>query len=154
MKPAARLNEAYMWNPQEHSDSENLRWCYLRAIEWASWPAYLSQAIAPLALVFASSVIVLGTAFGLNILWVATVRYRFVSVRAADFGFFVVLLRWLTCPAAAFYLWWTGEWVGALLALFWPLIAAVISAIPPTQVGVVQKQFMAKLGYRAVDTSA
>ena len=45
--------------------------------------AGVEQAIAPLALIFASWTVVVGTVFALNILWSVTVRYRFVSVNAA-----------------------------------------------------------------------
>src|SRR5712692_9266889 len=108
-----------MWNPIEHSDEENLRWSYVRAIEWASWPAFLSQAVAPFALIFVSWIVVLGAVFGLNVFWALTVRYRFVSVNAAFLGVFVSLLRWVVCPGAAFYLWWNDEWVRAFFALLW-----------------------------------
>jgi hypothetical protein len=136
-----------MWNPLEHSDDENLRWSYLRAIEWASWPAFLSQGVAPIALLFTSWIVVLGAVYGLNILWAVTVRYRFVSVNAAFLGVFVSMLKLVTCPATTVYLLWNGEWLLAFFALGWPLVAAVAQAIPPAQVGVVQKQFMTKLGY-------
>jgi hypothetical protein len=141
-----------MWNPRQHTDEENLRWCWLRACEWGSWPAFLSQAIAPLAMIFTPWWVVLGAVLALNTLWAVTVRYRFVSANAAGLGVFVALLRWLTCPSAAFYLWWNGAWVGAAFALLWPLIATMLAGIPPVQIGVVQKQFMAKLGYSASPT--
>jgi hypothetical protein len=99
-----------------------------------SFPAF-----APLGLIFASWTIVLGTVVGLNVLWGITVRYRFISVAAARAGVFVVLLKWLVCPAAAIYIWWNGEWGSPVLALFWPVVASLAGAIPPAKIGVVQK---------------
>jgi hypothetical protein len=143
-----------MWNPKEHSDEENLRWAYLRAVEWASWPAFVTSPFVPLALVFISWPLVIGSLVALNILWAMTVRYRFVSTRAAAAGVFVALLRWLTCPAACLYLCWTGAWGIGLLALCWPSLAGVVAAIPPSQIGVLQKQFMMRLGYAPRDILA
>src|SRR5262249_16254617 len=136
-----------MWNALEHSDEENLRWSWLRAMEWASWPAFLSQVIAPVARIFTPWWGVLGGVLGLNVLWAISVRYRFISLSASYLGVFVTILKWVVCPAAAGYIVWKGHWAVGLLALLWPLVAIVISAIPPTQIGVLQKQFMAKLGY-------
>src|SRR5438128_11992020 len=96
---------------------------------------------------FASWMVVLGMVCCINILWAVTVRYRFVSVNAAGVGPFVSMLKWLTCPGATFYLWWNGDWVDGIFALLWPLVAVIVAAIPPTRIGIVQKQFMAKLGY-------
>lgn len=39
-----------LWNPHENSDQENLRWCWLRAVEWGKWPLFVSQPLLPLML--------------------------------------------------------------------------------------------------------
>ena len=41
-----------MWNFDEHSDNDNMRWTWLRAVEWGMWPLFISQPIAPIALLF------------------------------------------------------------------------------------------------------
>lgn len=41
-----------LWNPAEHSDQENLTWCYLRAIEWCAWPAFVSHPFIPILFLF------------------------------------------------------------------------------------------------------
>jgi hypothetical protein len=46
-----------------------------------------------------------------------------------------------------------ATWVGAIFALLWPIVAVVMAAIPPTQIGIVQKQFM-ELGYTPSDIAA
>ncbi len=135
------------WNPAEHSDQDNLTWCWLRAVEWGGWPIFLSQPIAPLFLLFFSwRAVVVGTVV-LNLLWAGFVRYRVVSVRAAYYGAIVVRLKWLTCPAVAIYLYSRGEMLGAAFAFLWPLVIFVIGVVPTTQVGKIQYMFMAQLGY-------
>jgi hypothetical protein len=39
------------WN-QGYSDKENLQWSLLRAVEWGIWPAFLSQPIVSVLLMF------------------------------------------------------------------------------------------------------
>jgi hypothetical protein len=34
-----------MWNPDRHPDEENLRWAWLRAIEWKHWPLFFPEAV-------------------------------------------------------------------------------------------------------------
>jgi hypothetical protein len=57
-----------VWNPSEHSDDENLRFCWLRAVEWGNWPTFISQPVVPIAILFWSWKIVVGAAVILNIL--------------------------------------------------------------------------------------
>ena len=40
------------WNPGQHSDDDNLRWSWLRAVEWGRWPVFLSQPIGPVLLIW------------------------------------------------------------------------------------------------------
>ena len=135
-----------MWYSAEHTDEENLRWCWLRAVEWRAWPAFLSQLVAPVMFVFFPWYLVIAAVVGANLVW-SLFRYRFVNVAAADFAVVaVVFLKWVVCVAAAIYLFTHGQRVAAMVALFWPLIAGLLP-FPPMQVGVVQKMFMEALGY-------
>ena len=43
-----------VWNPEEHTNEENLRWSLLRGIEWGIWPAFLSIPVVPISLIFFS----------------------------------------------------------------------------------------------------
>lgn len=136
-----------MWNPDEHSDEENLQWCGLRAMEWGGWPAFLSQGVGPIALVFVSWGQLALAVLAVNILWAVFVRYRITNVSAAYVGAFTAALPWLTCPTSAIYLWLHGRRGQAALALVWPPVAWLLAMIPPAKIGVIQKQFMAQLGY-------
>ncbi|MBI1760251.1 MAG: hypothetical protein HYR56_02335 [Acidobacteria bacterium] len=136
-----------MWNPLQHSDEENTLWSWLRAVEWGRWPIFMSQPLAPIALLFLSWKAVVLVVVTLNILWAMLIRYNFVSVSAADFGVIFIRLKWLVCPMTCFYLYHNGETTKAAVALFWPLIIFVIGIIPTVQVGRIQKMFMYRLGY-------
>src|SRR5579872_858521 len=93
------------WNPSQHSDQDNLRWCWLRAVEWGAWPLFLSQPIAPIILLLKGSLwAALVPAIIANVLW-SGVRYRFVSVAAASWGAVLVHLKWVTIPPCAYQLW-------------------------------------------------
>jgi hypothetical protein len=135
------------WDPALHPDEMNLRWSLLRAVEWGRWPIFLSQPLAPVLLLILSwKAVVLGTIV-INLLWASFVRYRFVSVAGAYWGAILVRFKWLTCPAAAVYLFTRGEPGLAALSLLWPVLIFVMGAIPTTEVGRIQNMFMARLGY-------
>lgn len=140
-----------MWNPTEHSDDENVMWCWLRAAEWSSWPAFLSYTFGPIALVFFSWPWVFGYVLLINLNWVAFIRYKDTSLRLVNLDWIITLLAWFTCPASALYLWMTGQRSRALLALTWPLVASVVAGIPAPQIGRIQKQYMAALGYESIE---
>jgi len=104
------------------------------------------QPIAPIMLIYFSWKEVLVCIIALNILWALFVRYRYVSVGAAFLGPLFVRIKWIVCPASALYLYSRGEKGVAVVALLWPVIAMFIGWLP-TQVGKIQGEFMAKLGY-------
>ena len=134
-----------MWNPEEHSEDENVQWCGLRAIEWGRWPLFLSQTIGPLLLLrLPISFVIIGF-LTLNVLW-ALVRYRFVSPKFAYIGVlftFPKILIWIGCAAFFFVHHDTSK---ALVSLFWLPIISIIGMIPTTQVGILQGRFMETLG--------
>ena len=88
-----------MWNPNENSNDENMRWCHLRAIEWTSWPLFVAQPIAPVALLFFSWWNVALVVFGASVFWVFVVRDKIVIPSLAYWGCLVVRLKWypLSC---------------------------------------------------------
>jgi hypothetical protein len=133
-----------MWDPLLHSDEENVRWCWLRAVEWGRWPIFLSQSIAPVLLAFLSVPVVILSFVGLNLLW-ALVRYRFVSRRLAELGFFIVLPKMLICAGMAIYLYLQHDILKAAFALVWPALIFIIGVFPTVQIGVLQGKFMQAL---------
>jgi hypothetical protein len=139
-----------MWNPTEHSKDENFRWCHLRAIEWGGWPAFISQPIAPFLILLTNWQVALVVTVLANVMWARFVRYNIVILSLAYWGIAFVRLRWVACPVAAYVLYTRGERVRAAFALFWPLMATVIAAIPPSKVGRIEQMFLHGLGYRSV----
>lgn len=129
------------------SDEENLRACWLRAVEWGKWPAFISQPLIPLLYIFYPVQWVLLSVIVANILW-AFVRYRFTSLAAATWGALFVRLKWLTIPTTTAYFLFYGRYWVALLALTVPLYAAVLGIFTGSfKIGISQQKFMAELGY-------
>jgi hypothetical protein len=155
-----------MWIAAEHSDEENLRWSYLRAIEWIGWPLFLSQPIVPVLLYFFDWPWILLSVFLVTLLWRVTVLQWFVSVRLAGITPLFVLLKFLTCPLMAFLIWQQGDYISAVLALLWPLVGDFLimmllmiihvlldpfvprlSVERTMHVGPIQNRFLNALGY-------
>ena len=97
-----------LWNPIEHTDDENLKWCWLRSVEWGRWPIFLSRPIAPVLLLILPWYVVIVGFFVLDIFWALIFRYQFVSVNAAFLGSMFGLLRWITWPAVTIFLFLAG----------------------------------------------
>jgi hypothetical protein len=136
-----------MWNPAEHTDEENLRWSWLRAVEWGRWPIFVSQIYAPILLLFLPWPAVVIAVIISNILWALVIRYHHVSVGAASMAAVLTRLKWVICPITAIYLLASGNIGNSVFALLWPLVIFVIGIVPTVQVGKIQKMFMAQLGY-------
>ena len=135
-----------LWNPSQHSDQENLQWCWLRAVEWANWPLFLSLPIGPPLLIEISVWQIIVVLVVLDLLWLG-VRYRVVSVRLSSIGAVYSLLRWVTIPAAAIALAISGRWLTAVIAILWPSLIGVVGGITRPQIGRIQVVLMRQLGY-------
>lgn len=140
-----------IWNPAENSDELNSRWGRLRALEWSAWPLFISQALAPILLLFVPWVEVLIGVVLANLLW-AGVHHRFVSVAIASLSVHFVMLKWVICPATAAYLYFDGQITAAVLALLWPLVVLVVPGVPGARLGTIEGLFMRKLGYAPAHT--
>jgi hypothetical protein len=131
------------------TEEELRRLLWLRAVEWANWPVFLSQPIAPILFIFLWWPYVLASVIFIDILW-AFVRYSFVSISFAKLG--PILVAWTKWPAAigsSIYLFIHGSYVAATIALLWPLVAGFMSI--PAQVGRIELLFAKKIGYVNLD---
>lgn len=142
-----------LWNPSEHSDDENLKWCWLRSVEWGRWPIFLSQAVAPILLIILHWYFVVIGIILLNVLWALFFRYNFVSVNAAFLGSLLGLLKWITWPASAIFLFWQGRFSESWIAAFWPILVFILGVIPTTEIGRIQVKFMNELGYSPTEVN-
>jgi hypothetical protein len=139
------------WNPPERSTEENSRYVHLRATEWASWPIFISQPIAPIALLFFPWWVVILATLVAGWLWTLLVRDFLVIPMLAYTGPLIVRLKWLACPVTAGILAFKGSWGVALFALLWPLLTFVmpvfIFPLKPPRLGDIEMRFVRSLGY-------
>lgn len=137
-----------IWNPSEHSDDENLRWCWLRAIEWGDWPLFISQPIIPILFLFFPWWQIVIAIVILTWLW-AFIRYKYINITLADLGPLFVLLKWPISVGVGIYFLIKHNYFLAVISTFWPLITLLISHFfsPHIQIGKLQKIFMDRLGY-------
>lgn len=130
----------------DFTEAELRRWLHLRAIEWANWPAYLSQPVVPILLIFFRWFYVLGSVVALAMFW-ALIRYSFVSPNLSKIGcLFVQYLKWPAALGSAIYLFFVPHRYGVgVLALLWPLLAGFIPL--PGQVGRIELMLAKSIGY-------
>jgi hypothetical protein len=143
----------FLYNPAENSDQNNLRWAWLRAVEWGAWPLYVFQPIAPILLLFFNWKIVVIFIYLLNLSW-SLIRYRFISPFFADIGNLAAHLKWPISIGIAIYFAFQRNYFLALISLSWPLITILLSFFSPsTKIGVLQEIFMNSMGYKKKDSS-
>jgi hypothetical protein len=151
-----------MWNPSQHSNDDNVRWSWLRAVEWIEWPLFVSQPVVPVLLYFYRWPVVLGGVVVIAFLWRAVIVPFWVAPSLADVGVLFVKLKFITAPLMAYLLWQRGETLIAVVALLWPLIgsfaqwvmilpSALLSLTPlgkASQIGPVQARFLLAIGFQ------
>jgi hypothetical protein len=130
------------WDPRLHSGEDNLRWSWLRAVEWGRWPIFLSQSLAPVLLTWWPWWEVILAVFLANCIWAVFVRNHFVSGGMALVGVYVVAARWLTWPTSVIYLFFVHRNPEAWIALAWPMLALPIGVVTPPRIGRIQAAFM------------
>lgn len=108
------------------SEEELRRWLHLRAIEWNSWPSWLSAVGAPVLFIFFPWLYVVSGLLAAHLVWMQ-VRYRWVSPALATVAALVVTpLQWVAAIGCAGWLYWHNEYFAGTLALCWPLLAGII----------------------------
>lgn len=155
-----------VWNPTEHSNDENVRWSWLRAVEWIGWPLFLSQPVVPILLYFYRWPVVIGAVVIVAFAWRAVIVPFWVAPSLAYIGPLFVLLKFISAPAMAYFIWQRGNTPIALVALVWPFLGPMIVQwvlILPTalmeltplgkasQIGLVQRRFLTAMGFRPAD---
>jgi hypothetical protein len=131
------------------TDDEIKRWLWLRAVEWAALPAFVSQPLAPVLLIFFPWYWVLGTVVILGAFW-CPIRYHFVNVSVATVACLVVAwLKWPAAVGSAIYLFLNHQPLSAVLALLWPLVGGFVGI--PGKVGVIELAFAKKIGFVSED---
>jgi hypothetical protein len=142
------------------SEAELERWLHLRAIEWAAWPAFVTQPVIPILFIFFPVLSVIVGLLIADFLW-RFIRYSFVSPELAKTGaLFTVFLKWPSALGSAVYLFIHQQHGLAIFALLWPLLAGFVSAPVsffaslvghPTLVGRIELELAKRVGYVSQD---
>jgi hypothetical protein len=166
LRVATAAGGTEVWKPTEHSSDENVRWSWLRAVEWIGWPLFLSQPIVPVLLYFYSWPVVIGAVVVVAFAWRALIVPFWVAPSLADMGPLFVPLKFISAPMMAYLIWRRGDAPIALAALVWPFLGPVVAQwalILPTalmeltplgrasQIGLVQTRFLAAMGFRPAE---
>jgi hypothetical protein len=166
LRVAAAAGGTEVWNPTEHSNEENVRWSWLRAVEWIGWPLFLSQPVVPVSLYFYSWPVVIGAVVVIAFAWRAVIVPFWVAPSLAAIGPLFVPLKFISAPVMAYLIWQRGDTPIALMALVWPFLGPVVAQwvlILPTalmeltplgkasQIGLVQTRFLAAMGFRPAE---
>lgn len=129
------------------TEAEVRQWAMLRAIEWSSWPLFVSQPLVPLLFIVLKWWLVIVGVVVANLLW-SMLRQRFVSARIADFGCLFAKLKWISSPGVAIYFYMHDNIPLALLALFWPLVTSLltITNLIPTRLNLIERKLLIEVG--------
>jgi hypothetical protein len=126
------------------TDEENLRWAWLRAVEWAAFPAFISQPVLPILYLYLPVWQVVIAVLCASAPW-ALIRYKFVSPGLANAGCLLVRLKWVTVPVCAIIAISKHRYLVAAAIALAPLYAGFLGI--PGKIGILQRQFMHRLGY-------
>ncbi|MFI5251910.1 MAG: hypothetical protein ACHQQQ_05685 [Bacteroidota bacterium] len=137
----------FIYNPRNHTDEENLQYCWLRANEWGDWMMFISQPIAPfLLLYFPWWKIIIGIILS-SWLW-SMIRYKFISSLLADIAVLFVHFKWPISIGIGIYFLFKSAYYNAIISILWPLITLLLMTLTPTtKIGVLQDLFMKSFGY-------
>lgn len=132
------------------TEAQVKRWLWLRAVEWAAFPAYVSQPLVPIMFIFFPWYWVIATVVVLGILW-SLIRYSYVNVTIANIAcILVVWAKWPCAIGSTIYLFLHHQPIPGLVALLWPLLGGFIGV--PGKVGVIELAFAKRIGFVPQDT--
>ncbi|MGH8739105.1 MAG: hypothetical protein ACREVC_17265 [Burkholderiales bacterium] len=130
---------------RDEPDEIKVRWCLLRAIEWARLPIFVAQPIAPIALLKYDWGYVAFVVIVISWLWVL-VRMSFISLWLANLSALFVHLKWPVALGCGIYLAVQGSYVAAAVAAGWPLLTLLlVDIVPGAPIGELQQRFASKL---------
>jgi hypothetical protein len=121
-------------NYGSYTDAESQLWLRLRALEWSGFPAFSSQLIVPVLLIFFPWYDVLLRLVCVDFVW-QYLQYTipFTSVSLSEISCLAVgFLKWPIIIVSSIFLFMNGRYGVGLLALFWPVLCAVVTS--PVQI--------------------
>ena len=113
-----------MLNIKLYTPAEKCTWAFLRAIEWVSWPSFVSQPIVPVLFAIYPShmFLTVATVTIVGVMWKIMTPKIISSPRLLNGAVHFVLLKFLVCPLSAIYIVIHGHIFSAITALLWPVI--------------------------------
>jgi hypothetical protein len=127
-----------------YKPEEVLRLSWLRAAEWLSWPAFISQPILPVLYLLWPWYYVWAWVALANLMW-RFVRYRFVNYSLASVACLYVRLKWPVMVIFSIYFLLHRAYLLAVLTLATPLVAMLMITLSTGMVGLVQRKFVDEL---------
>ena len=122
---------------------------WLRAVEWAGLPAFVSQPFIPILFIFFQWYLVIASRFLLCILWVP-IRRLYVNFTAATLVCkFVNWCKWPSIVGSATYLFFHHQPIPAVISLLWPFLAGFVC--PPGGIGAIELAFAKQIGFVSQD---
>ena len=98
----------------DFTPDELARLCWLRAVEWLAWPAFLSQPLLPILYVYYPVRQALMVTVLAGFVWIL-IRYNFMNLRLADLGCLWVRLKWITIPIGCLLLLRQGRYAAVVI---------------------------------------
>lgn len=129
--------------PTDFSESEFRRTAWLRAVEWISWPSFLSPLFVPILLIWFVWWKVLVSLFCANLVW-TLIRYRVNNFGLSNLAAVAVqVCKWpvaLTCFGVLIY---HGRIGVSILSLLWPLLSGLF--VIPGKVGLIESSWLQQI---------
>lgn len=138
-----------MWKESvcSYTNEEQVRWSWLRALEWASWPLFMSQVVAPFLILYCPSWLVILWVIAVNIAWALLISQTVVVLSLAYWGALAVRLKWIVSAISALVLFSRSRPVAGIVALLWPVIVMILVFPKPARVRSIQGTILRRLGF-------
>jgi hypothetical protein len=131
---------------ESYTPEEINSFIFLRSLEWANWPLFISQFTVPALLIYFPWWQLLIAVIVLNWIWVL-VRYKYQSVGLAMLGALLGKLKWPVSIIMAIYFFVKKSYFLSLLSAFWPILVVpiIVFLTPSFDHGLIQQKFYKKI---------
>lgn len=139
------------YNPNTATNEENLRWAWLRAVEWGNWPLFIAQPIAPILFRYYTWWHVIIGILVISWVW-CLIRYKFISIILMDLASTFVHLKWpISIIIGILFLREHNYFYAAISGFYIVINWFMIFLVPSVKIGVLQKIIMTAFGYESMD---
>ncbi len=110
------------------------KYLLLRALEWESFPEFISIGLGQLLLLMMTPLQAIAITVTANITW-RFISSKIIDVRIADYGVWLNNLKWISSPIVACIFIIEKRYALAATALVWPIIIMVATFVPGVLLG-------------------